>query len=67
MREVKSALHILKGKPIGKRPLGRPRLRGRTILEYYYLISSLNWFYTYYLSVYMYCRQRLKPLTPEDG
>ena len=27
IKEVRSAFNILTGKPIGKRPLGRPRLR----------------------------------------
>jgi hypothetical protein len=33
MEEDRNAFEILTGKPIGKRPLGRPRLRGRTISE----------------------------------
>ena len=32
MEESRNALKILTGKPIGKRPLGRPRLHGRVIL-----------------------------------
>ena len=34
MEEDRSVLKILTGKPTGKRPLGRPRRRGRTILEW---------------------------------
>ena len=33
MEKGGSALNILTGKPTGKRPLGRPRRRGRRILE----------------------------------
>ena len=32
--ESRSAFKILTGKPRGKRPLGGPRLGGRTILEW---------------------------------
>ena len=32
--EGRSAFKILTGKPTGKRPLGRPRLDGRTILKW---------------------------------
>ena len=34
MEEGRSALKILAGKPTGRRPLGRPRRRWRTILEW---------------------------------
>ena len=34
MEEGRSAFKILTGKPTGKRPLGRPRRRWRTILEW---------------------------------
>ena len=34
MEEGRSAFKIFTGKPTGKRPLGRPRLDGRTILEW---------------------------------
>ena len=34
MEEGRSAFKILTGKPTGKRPLGRPRLDGRTISEW---------------------------------
>ena len=34
MEEGRSAFKILTGKPTGKRHLGRPRLDGRTILEW---------------------------------
>jgi hypothetical protein len=33
MREKKNAYRILVGKPEGKRPVGRPRRRGRIILK----------------------------------
>ena len=34
MEEGRSTFKILTGKPTGKRPLGRPRRDGRTILEW---------------------------------
>ena len=34
MEEGRSAFKILTGKPTGKRPLGRPGVDGRTILEW---------------------------------
>ena len=34
MEEDMSAFKILTGKPTGKRPLGRPRRDGKTILEW---------------------------------
>ena len=33
MEESRSSFKILRGKPLGKRPLGRPRRRRRTLLE----------------------------------
>ena len=33
MEEVRSAFKMLRGKPTGNRPLGRPRVDGRTILQ----------------------------------
>jgi hypothetical protein len=34
MGEIRNAYRILVGKPEGKKPLGRPRLGGRIILEW---------------------------------
>ena len=34
MEESRSAIKIFTGTPAGKRPLGRPRRNGRTILEW---------------------------------
>ena len=34
MEEGRSAFKILAGKPTGKRPLGKPRYDGRTMLEW---------------------------------
>jgi hypothetical protein len=33
-RKMRNACNILVGKPEGKRPLGRPRLYGKVILEW---------------------------------
>jgi hypothetical protein len=42
MKEKRNAYRILVEKPGGKRPLGRPRLCGRTILEW--ILDRMGWY-----------------------